>query len=356
MDKNEMGIFGDDSLDLNYDSFDVPMEEPQEEDENTETLGEDENPEVVSENEGSEDEGDDNPSEEGGDTSSPDTKLYSSLATLLTEEGLLPSLEDPTKITSPDALAEAFIQERNKQAELLLEEYIRNIDVTKVAQSRATLQELENLDADALRENLELAKEIIFRDYINQGLTEDKAKRYLKKSIDLGEDVLLEDALESLESIKQHETNVLEREREQYQKEQEKLMEEQKKIVETVKSKIETSKELLEGLPLTKAVREKTFKSMNEVVSKNPQTGELENELMKVRRENPIDFDIKLHYLFTITNGFKDIKNIQSKTRSKVTSDLEKAIRQTKHFDNNTPIWAQETDSYSSNINGELNI
>lgn len=63
---------------------------------------------------------------------------------------------------------------------------------------------------------------------------------------------------------------------------------------------------------------------MNDVVSKNPYTGELENKLMKSRREDPLNFDLKLYYLYELTNGFSSFKNIVNNTKSKAVKDLEK--------------------------------
>jgi hypothetical protein len=86
---------------------------------------------------------------------------------------------------------------------------------------------------------------------------------------------------------------------------------------------------------------------MTEVVSKNPQTGELENKFMKDRSGNPIEFDTKMYYFYELTNGFTDLGKISTNVNSKAVKDLEKALRKTKFEDNGTPGYLSDPNSYS---------
>lgn len=350
----EMDLFGDQNFDLNYEdnpfeSFTEEQtdnsEENQEENENTD--GQSENDDNLDEDESSEEVGEDEVGDEGEGENNNSPNLYSSLFSVLHDEGLLPSL-DPTstQIKTPAELAEAFKKEIEIQADFKLQSYLQNIDIDKIAQSKSQLNDLNTIDENYLKENLEDAKAIIKQDYLNQGLSEDKVNRLLNKTIDLGEELVIEEALESLESLKVFNQRRIETEQVAFK---EKLAQEQKEALELqtkIKDSLYNSKSFIEGLPVNKAIQDRVYKAMNDVVSKDPVTGEMENELMKSRRENPLEFDLKLYYMYTLTNGFKNFNNIVSNTKSKVIKDLETAIRRTPIKDNGVPSFLQDGNSY----------
>ena len=352
----EMDLFGDDNFDINYednpftdflgDGKDEKLDLDQDED-NTDDQSEN-NDNNLDEDEGSEEVGEDEVGDEGEGENNNSPNLYSSLFSVLHNEGLLPSL-DPTstKIETPADLAEAFKNEIDVQADLRLQQYLQNIDVEKIAQSRTTLNDLSTIDEDYLKENLEVAKQIIKQDYLNQGLLEAKVNRLLNKTIDLGEDMVLEDALESLESLKVFNQRKIEEEQKSYKERLANEAVEAEKLQAKIKESLYNSKSFIEGLPVNKAIQDRVYKTMNDVVSKDPTTGEMENELMKARRENPLDFDIKLYYLYTLTKGFKSIDNIVTNSKSKIVKDLETAIRRTPIKDNGVPSFLQDGNSYS---------
>jgi len=67
---------------------------------------------------------------------------------------------------------------------------------------------------------------------------------------------------------------------------------------------------------------------------------------MRDRRENPIDFDSKLYYLYEMTNGFKDLSKITNKSETKAISKLERDLRKTKFEDSGTPSYLTDPNSY----------
>jgi len=210
---------------------------------------------------------------------------------------------------------------------------------------------------DYLKDNLETAKDIILRDYINQGLSEDRARKMLRKTIDLGEDVIVEEALESKESLKVFESKQAALELQRVEQDKINQAKEQEKIDNYIKQFIFDSKEVIKGIPNTKAISDKVFKTMTEVVAKNPQTGELENKFMNDRSKNPIEFDTKMYYLYELTNGFSDLSKIKTVATSSATKNLEKAIRKVKFEDNGTPGYLTDPASYTGgNFGSELVI
>ena len=309
-----------------------------------------EDSEDVDGNEDDESEGDDS-----DDDSSPN--LYSSISDVLIEQGLLPSLESSKDIKDVNTFTEALKIEIDNQTKLRIDEYLNNLDLEKIATSKKALIELDAIDENYLKENLEVAKDIILRDYINQGLSEDRARKMLRKTIDLGEDILLEDALESKESLKVFESKQAALELQRVEQEKINQAKEQEKIDNSIKQFIFDSKEVIKGIPNTKAIADKVFKTMTEVVAKNPHSGELENKFMNDRSKNPIEFDTKMYYLYELTNGFSDLSKIKTVATSSATRNLEKAIRKVKFEDNGTPGYLTDPASYTGgNFGSELVI
>ena len=344
-----MSIFGS-NQELNFDgdftdTFDEDQDDTDDQDNTTDTNTtpveeEEDSPENV---DGSEDEN--NEDDDSSDENSPN--LYSSIADVLFEQGIIPSLDSSQEIKSVDDFVDVFKKEIGIQADRKLEEYLNSLDLEKIATSRKAQVELNSIDEDYLKDNLEVAKDIIYRDYLNQGLSEDRARKMLRKTVDLGEDILLEDALESVQSLKEFEFKQEELEKVRYTQSLEEQRKQQEQLDSTIKNYIYNSTEIVKGIPNTKALQEKVFKTMTEVVSKNPQTGELENKLMKDRSANPIEFDTKMYYLYELTNGFSDLSKISNTVNSKAVKKLETVLRKTKFEDNGTPGYMQDPNSYN---------
>lgn len=343
-----MNLF-DDGMELDFSSNNLynPDDTEDQDDENIDNTIDDENQENVNSE-------DDDTNEEEEDSSDSSPNLFSSVAEVLFEQGLLPSLESSKNVKSIDDLTEVVKKEIDIQASLKVEEYINKVDINKIAASRKEIESLDSIDENFLKENIEVAKELIYNDYINQGLSEERAKKLLRKTIDLGEDMLIEEALESKQSLKEYNIRLQEQEAQEAAKQLEREKQEQQKIQEDIKKLVFESKDLIKGLPVNKALQNKVYKAMNEVVSKNPTTGELENEFIKDRNTNPIEFDTRMYYLYVMTNGFRDLSLVSKQVKSSAVKDLEKAIRQTKIEDSSLPSYITDPQSYDSPFGSEL--
>lgn len=355
-DQLEMGMF--DNLELNYDgnfpSFEDEQEEHTEENENENINNpiEDNSPEEV-------DSGQEDDSNEGNDyedDSSSSSNIFPSLASVLHEQGLLPSLNiEETPIKSVDDFVGAFKKELELQTQTKLDEYIANIDVNNIAQSRQIINDLNNLSEDNLRDDVNLAKEIIFNDYMNQGLDQNKAIRLLNRIVDSGEDAIIEDALESLESLKEFEGRRIEEEKVQYQKQLEANKEAQIKFEDDLKKVVFEKKDLINGYKPTKALQDKVYKTINDIVGKSPE-GAFENKFMRERRMNPMEFEARMYFFYELTNGFTDYSKLTTSAKTSAVKDLEKVARQNIARDNGTPLWAKDPNSYGGNFGSELNF
>lgn len=321
------------------------------EQEEIDNLGESEGSEVVAEEEGQE-----------GEESQDNSPIYSSFATVLSEQGLLPSVDlQETKIESVDDLTNAFKQEIesqvrqeliNKVGEDGFEALEKGISLAELQTYNETTETLDSITPEQLEGNVELAKQIILQDYLNQGIDQSRATRILNKSIDAGEDAILEDALESLESIKTFEANRLAKVAEERVQQQAALAKEQEKIDNDLKNAIYKKDEFIEGYKVSKAMQDKVYNSITKIVGTSPE-GIAENKLMQQRRENPIDFDAKLYYFFELTNGFTDYSKLVNKSTSKATTQLERALRQNKFESGGNPSFTDDPESYGG-IGSEL--
>lgn len=353
-DNLDMGMFGNLELngDFNFDYDDEPIEKNEDglndEPKDINDRVEDEDPEGVDNGQDDLDDG----SDEDGKSSS---NLYSSLAAVVHEQGLLPSLDiENNKIETVDDFVNAFKKEQEIQAQAKLEEYLNNIDVSKISVSKKIIQDLNEITQESLSEDISLAKKIIYDDYINQGLDEKKATRLLNRLVDLGEDAILEDAAESLSSLKEFESRKIEKEKESYKERLESERRDQEELDRKLKETIYDKKDLVNGLKVNKALQDKVFKSITEIVGKSPD-GNFENKFMKDRRESPIEFETRMYYFYELTNGFKDYSKLILPAKSNAVKDLENIARKSKTQDNGTPLWMQDNNSYD-NVGSILNI
>lgn len=358
-DDNElgMGLF-EGNQELNF-NFAIPEDDPTDEEENDDSMDvEDttlENNNHV-EDESSEEVDEEDVEEEGSEGSESSSNLYSSLAAFVHEQGLLPSLDINLKdIKSADDFANVFNKELDIQAELRLNNYLENLDLNKIGVAKQEIKDLNTLNVDILKNDIDLAKRIIYDDYLNQGLDEKKANRMLNRLIDLGDDAILEDAEESLESLKEFKAREIERETQSYKERLEADKIQQAKLDEQMKKTIYESKDLIAGLKPNKALQDKVYKSINDIVGKSPD-GTFENKFMKERRENPLEFEIRMYHFYELTNGFKDLSKISTTAKSSAVKDLEKIARQTKLKDNGTPLWQQDANTYSNFSGHVLNL
>ena len=251
-DDNElgMGLF-EGNQELNF-NFAVPEDNHTDEEENdNNTNVEDttlENNNHV-EDDSSEEVDEEDVEDEGGEGGESSSNLYSSLAAFVHEQGLLPSLDiDLKDIKSADDFANVFNKELDIQAELRLNNYLANLDLNKIGVAKQEIKDLSSINTDVLKDNIDLAKRIIYDDYLNQGFDEKKANRMLNRLIDLGEDAILEDAEESLESLKEFKNREIEKETNSYKERLETEKIEQAKLDEQMKKTIYESKDLISGL------------------------------------------------------------------------------------------------------------
>jgi len=275
-----------------------------------------------------EDDDDEAPSEE--EQSQP--SLYSSLAKVLQEEGVLPSLESGKEIKSVEDLVDAFRNEikSNEFADLTEEQktYLQairtGVPADHFVQQQSLISNLKTIQDDEISSNEELRKNIIYQDFLLKGYSPEKAEKFTQRSIDIGEDV--DDAKEALQSLIQIQEGELQKQMQLAEQAKAQKAEEDKKQLLSFKKYLEDAKEFIPGVKMTQKVAEKVFEQATKPIAKAPNGIPL-NAVQKARMENPLEFEAKLNYLFYLTKGFSDFTKIAVSQKTNAVKELDDFVR-----------------------------
>ena len=164
----------------------------------------------------------------------------------------------------------------------------------------------ENEDGDNLR------KRLILQDYINNGKTTEEAVEIVKKIFDNGDDI-------------NYAEKALKRNKEYFQQRYKQLVEEGKQKVEEnnrrveeqtaeLKSKIMNSGKFLGEIDLDERTKRQAVRNLSEAVYKDKQTGEMITAIQQYQRNNKTEFLKNIGILFTITDGFKSMDKLFTKS------------------------------------------
>lgn len=289
--------------------------------------------------------------------SSPQSSFYSSIATALRDEGILPDLDDENlkKIKTPEDFAEAV----EKQLQNRLDEKQRRIDEalsvglepTEIKKYENALNFLDSITDDTIKDESEkgenLRRNLIYQDYINRGFSEARAKKEMEKSFSAGTDI--EDAKEALISNKEFFKEDYQKLVNQAKAEEEKEKEIQRKQVEELKKSILDDATVFGDITLDKATRQKVLDNLTKPVFKDGE-GNVYTAIQKAEKENRTDFLKKIGVIFTLTNGFKDLDGL---VNGKVKKETKKTLRELEHVLNNTSRNSSGNLTFLSGVDGD---
>ena len=290
---------------------------------------------------GKETKGKEGSSTDTGGGTSPEN-FYSSIANAMAEDGIFPNLDEEaiSKVTDAESLHEAIeaeVQARfddgQKRVLKALENGVRPDDIRNY---ETTLNNLASIKDEHLREESEKGEQLrynlIFQDYLNQGMKPEKAEKFAKQSIDAGTDI--EDAKEALQSNKEFFQKKYNSLLEDAQKKADEDKAERQKQADKLKDSIMNDKALMGDMEINQDVRKKIFENVFKPVYKDPETGEYLTAIQKYETEHRSDFLKYVSLFFTMTNGFKDFDSLtKGKVKKEVRkglSELEKTLNGTK--------------------------
>lgn len=305
-----------------------------------ETLFEEETPESVGS--GKDKEGkEDTVTDEGSDGTSPNDNFYSSIANALAVDGIFPNLDDETVKKAVDAetfsdLIEAEVNARFDEKQQRISKALENgVEPTDIKKYESTLDYINKItDADIAEENEkgeQLRYNLIYQDFLNKGMSADKAKKYTDRTINAGTDV--EDAKEALQSNKEYFSGEYNRLLQEAQQQADEDKAERSKQAKQLQTSLLKDKNLFGDMEISNDVRKKAFETVSKPVYRDPETGDYLTALQKYEIEHRADFLKYTGLFFAMTNGFKDFDSF---AKGKVKKEMRKGLRDLEKTLNNT--------------------
>nr|DAG91674.1 MAG TPA: hypothetical protein [Crassvirales sp.] len=309
------------------------------EDVDPEDLFEDKAPESVGsgkDNEGKEDTAPDN----DADGTSPNN-FYSSIANACAVDGIFPNLDDETIKKAVDAesfsnLIEAEINARFDEKQKRISQALENgVEPTDIKKYESTLNYINTITDAAVAEESEKGEQLrynlIYQDFINKGMTPDKAKKFADRTVDAGTDV--EDAKEALLSNKEFFSNAYNKMLQDAQLKADEDKAEREKNAKELEKSLMKDKQLFGDMEISNDIRKKAFDSVSKPVYKDPETGDYMTAIQKYESEHRADFLKYTGLIFAMTNGFKDFDSF---AKGKVKKEVKKGLRELEQTLNNT--------------------
>lgn len=335
------------------------------------TLDEDEDPDKVvkkddtkndgtpsdEDESGNSDADEDDNDNEDDDDGSDDTKpnLYSSLAKVLSDEGVTSHLNEDTKIDSAESLIAAIRSEvESREFEDLSDnqKYYLKALRNGVPDDRAKeIIQVDNLIDSITDDDIEtdgdLRINVIKQYYIARGIDEAEATKFAQRSVTLAEDV--EDAKSSLISLKEISATAKEQELINAENDRKEAYKKHQTDLANIKTSVTNIEKLIPNSNLNPKVKDELFNLVTTPVAEI--NGQQVNGIFKYINENPIEANIKLAYVYKITNGFTDFTTFASK---KSTSNASKKLESVlKNIQTNPDIFggssSSDTDGYFGN-------
>jgi hypothetical protein len=266
-------------------------------------------------------------------TSSPLTPY----AQLLVDEGVLPNLNVKDFDGTAESLKEAMVNEiltavdtykdsLPERVKSLINNYEEGVPLDKLIELDRIETDVAKVTNETLEEDSTLQKKLV-SDYLKRTTKFSDAK--IAKQVDNYEDTgeLEDEAKAALEELK----GIVKSEKEKsiQENEKQKLANEKQRKEDLValENKVKTTDEIIPGLKLNDKVRKSVFSSMTTPVGYD-QTGRPVNKIVAARMENPVDFEIKLHYLFEVTKGFTDFSKLAEKGKKDASKQFEEAVNE----------------------------
>lgn len=309
------------------------------EDVDPEDLFEDKAPESVGsgkDNEGKEDTAPDN----DADGTSPNN-FYSSIANACAVDGIFPNLDDETIKKAVDAesfsnLIEAEITARFDEKQKRISQALENgVEPTDIKKYESTLNYINTITDAAIAEESEKGEQLrynlIYQDFINKGMTPDKAKKFADRTVDAGTDV--EDAKEALLSNKEFFSNAYNKMLQDAQQKADEDKAEREKNAKELEKSLMKDKQLFGDMEISNDIRKKAFDSVSKPVYKDPETGDYMTAIQKYESEHRAEFLKYTGLIFAMTNGFKDFDSF---AKGKVKKEVKKGLRELEQTLNNT--------------------
>lgn len=291
-------------------------------------------------------------------TSSPLTPY----AQLLVDEGVLPNLDVKSFDGTTEGLKEAMVNEimtavdsykdsLPERVKNLINNYEEGIPFEKLLELDRIETDVAKISDEALEEDASLQKKLV-SEYLKRTTRFSDVK--IAKQVDNYEDSgeLEDEAKSALGELKTLVKTEKEKELKEVEKQKIESEAQRKNELVALENKVKTTNEIIPGLKLNDKVRQNVFTSMTTPVGYD-QSGRPVNKIVAARMENPVEFEIKLHYLFEVTKGFTDFSKLAEKGKKDASKQFEEAVEEmgTQNFEvgeTRKPLGKKSTDFLKS--------
>ena len=298
-----------------------------------------EKPESVGSGKDTEGEKEGSVTDDGGGTSP--ENFYSSIATAMAEDGIFPNLDEETVKKANDAeslsnLFEAEVMARLDDVQQRIKKALDNgVEVSDIRKYENTLNYISSIKEAELvaddEKGEQLRSRIIYQDYLNKGISPEKAQKLTQRTIDAGTDV--EDAREALQSNKEFFQNAYNKLLQDAQAEAEAARADRKAQETKLKDSILKDKTLMGDTEISQDIRKKAFENLSKPVYRDPETGDYLTAIQRYEMEHRADFLKYVSLFYTLTDGFKDFKSF---TKGQVKKEVKKGLRELEQTLSNT--------------------
>lgn len=187
---------------------------------------------------------------------------------------------------------------------------------------KTDIEKVKSINEADIETDTDLASNLIYYDFIEQGLSKDKAAILTDSIMEGSKHIeLAKLAKKSLETSLVNKFQNKIKENEDILKANE---EKAKSELNTIKEKVTKIDEIIKGVKITPAVKDKVVNSLTKPVSKN-KSGNFNNEVMEQYNSNP-EYKIALHYLHILTDGFTDFSKLSQKIETKTIKNIDKLL------------------------------
>ena len=256
-------------------------------------------------------------------------------------DGIFPNLDDETVKKAVDAetfsdLIEAEVNARFDEKQQRISKALENgVEPTDIKKYESTLDYINKITDAAIAEESEKGEQLrynlIYQDFLNKGMSADKAKKYTDRTINAGTDV--EDAKEALQSNKEYFSGEYNRLLQEAQQQADEDKAERSKQAKQLQTSLLKDKNLFGDMEISNDVRKKAFETVSKPVYRDPETGDYLTALQKYEIEHRADFLKYTGLFFAMTNGFKDFDSF---AKGKVKKEMRKGLRDLEKTLNNT--------------------
>lgn len=263
----------------------------------------------------------------------PSSEQNSSQSTLyalvqhLKDEGALFVGDELEKVDNIEEL-KAVLAESHKKARFngmtesqqrYLEALENGVPIKEYETIEKEINTFSNIKQENIEKDQQLQYELIAIDFMNSGIEQEKAMKLAELSVKAEGDNSIAEAKKALE-------NILEHKKSKYQELISSKKEQTEIDLKSIKEAIDGKEKLLE-MPINDNTRTKLFDLMTTKVASDDNGLPL-NKLQKFQRDNPIEANILMNYLFMMTNEGKDLGLIKTSTTSTAAKELENKLKQ----------------------------